>query len=111
MNKVLAAMIRGLNGLLALVIVAVGAIVGSQYGATVGAQHGADQQQFFGGLVAGLLVGSLAALAICGVLALFVEMRSELIKIRMLLETTRDGMGRVQTDGPQRVEPRQAEVP
>jgi len=84
MNKVLAATIRFLNGFLALFIVAACGIAGRQYGVMMGLHgNGVDATT---GLVAGLFVGFVAAIVICGFLALFIEMRSELIKIREFLE-------------------------
>ena len=86
MNKILAATIRFLNGFLALFIIAACAIAGKQYGAVMGLHgNGLDATT---GLVAGLFVGFVAAVVVCGFLALFIEMRSELIKIREILEHT-----------------------
>ena len=83
MNKVLAATIRFLNGFLALFIIAACAIAGRQYGAVMGLHgNGLDATM---GLVVGLVVGFVAAVVVCGFLALFIEMRSELIRIRELL--------------------------
>ena len=83
MNKVLAATIRFLNGFLALFIIAACAFAGRQYGAVMGLHsNGLDSTL---GLVAGLFVGFVAAVVVCGFLALFIEMRSELIRIRELL--------------------------
>jgi len=84
MNKVLAATIRFLNGFLALFIIAACGIAGRQYGVMRGLHaNGVDATT---GLVAGLFVGFVAAVVVCGFLALFIEMRSELIRIRELLE-------------------------
>ena len=86
MNKVLAATIRFLNGFLAIFIIAACAIAGRQYGAVMGLHgNGLDATT---GLVVGLVVGFVAAVVVCGFLALFIEMRSELIKIREVLEHT-----------------------
>ena len=83
MNKILAATIRFLNGFLALFIIATCAIAGRQYGAVMGLHgNGLDATM---GLVVGLVVGFVAAVVVCGFLALFIEMRSELIRIRELL--------------------------
>ena len=83
MNKVLAATIRFLNGFLALFIIAACAIAGRQYGVMMGLHgNGLDATT---GLVAGIFVGFVAAVVVCGFLALFIEMRSELIRIRELL--------------------------
>ena len=83
MNKILAATIRFLNGFLALFIIAACAIAGRQYGVMM-RLHG-DGLDATTGLVAGLFVGFVAAVVVCGFLALFIEMRSELIRIRELL--------------------------
>ena len=83
MNKILAATIRFLNGFLALFIIAACGIAGRQYGAVMGLHgNGLDATM---GLVVGLVVGFVAAVVVCGFLALFIEMRSELIRIRELL--------------------------
>ena len=78
MNKLLAALIRFLNGLLAFVLMAGGAAVGAEYGGALGGEAAGAFVGFLGGLV--------IALIICGILALFIEIRSELIKIRGILE-------------------------
>jgi hypothetical protein len=79
MNKLLAGAVRFLNGLLALLFVAGGTLVGAEYGGRVGGQES--------GMIVGFIAGFAVALVVCGFLALFIEMRSELIKIRGILET------------------------
>jgi hypothetical protein len=75
MNKLLAGAIRFLNGLLALIFIVVGAAAGASL------PHGSPRRA-----VIGAVAGFVVALIFCGLLALFVEMRSELIKIRIALE-------------------------
>jgi membrane associated rhomboid family serine protease len=76
MNKVLAAAIRFLNGVIAIILVIVGAVVGAAFpqGSPIYALIGA-------------IVGFVVALLACGLLALFIEIRTELIKIREVLES------------------------
>jgi cell division protein FtsX len=74
MNSFLASVVGFLNGLLALLFVFVGAQVGNK-------MYGEE------GLVYGLLLGFLVAILVCGVLAVFISMRSDLIEIRRLLES------------------------
>ena len=84
MNKVLAATIRFLNGFLALFLVIIGGVMGRQYGLVMGLHsNGLDAST---GAVVGVIGGFVAAVVICGFLALFIEMRSELIRIREALE-------------------------
>ena len=84
MNKVLAATIRFLNGFLALFLVVIGAALGRQYGLVMGL-HGNSLDASTGAAI-GVIGGFVAAVVICGILALFIEMRSELIRIREVLE-------------------------
>jgi len=74
MNSFLASIVGFLNGVLAIFFIIVGAGVG----------HNFYEQ---GGLVIGLLVGLIVAILVCGLLAVFISMRSELIEIRRLLES------------------------
>ena len=86
MNKILAATIRFLNGFLALFLVVIGGVLGRQYGLMIGLHgNGLDAST---GAVIGVIGGFVAAVVICGFLALFIEMRSELIRIREVLEKT-----------------------
>ena len=72
MNRLLANIVGFLNGLLAFVFMIGGALIG--------------HSQFDGmGLVLGLVTGIIFAIIICGVLAIFISMRNELITIRSLL--------------------------
>ncbi|HEY1299664.1 MAG TPA: hypothetical protein VGF07_04155 [Stellaceae bacterium] len=75
MNKLLAGAVRFLNGLLALVLIVAGAAAGAAL------PHGSPAHA-----VIGAGAGFVIALIFCGLLALFVEMRTELIKIRTALE-------------------------
>ena len=83
MNKILAGTIRFLNGLFAFVLVAGGTAIGAEYGGVLGGEAAGAFVGFLGGLV--------IALIICGFLALFIEIRSELIKIRGILEKKPQG--------------------
>ena len=76
MNKFLASTIGFLNGLLAVIFIAGGAAAGSQM-----------QEQGDLGTFLGLLAGLGLAVVICGFLALFIDMRNELIQIRKALNT------------------------
>lgn len=78
MNKILAASIRALNGAFAIIIILLGAGIGD----ATASQFGASQES---GTIIGAVAGFLLALILCGLLALFIEMRTELIKIRILL--------------------------
>ena len=72
MNSLLANTIGLLNGLLALFFIIAGALIG--------------QSQLEGmGLIVGLVVGFILAVVVCGILAIFISMRDELIEIRKLL--------------------------
>jgi hypothetical protein len=75
LNKFLARAVGFLNGVLAIILV----VGGAWFGATTG-------QAF--GFVFGLTIGFVAALVACGLLALVIDIHSELIKIRMALERT-----------------------
>jgi hypothetical protein len=77
MNKLLAEAVRLLNALFAIVFIAAGVLGGVR----AAFQHDAPQYAIMGGLL-----GFAIALVICGLLALFIEIRSELIKIRETLE-------------------------
>jgi hypothetical protein len=75
MNKVLAGAIRFLNGFIAIILVIVGAVVGATF------PQGSPTYALIGAIV-----GFVIALLACGLLALFIEIRTELIKIREVLE-------------------------
>ena len=64
-----------LNGALAIILVVAGALFG-----------GATGHAF--GVVFGLIIGFVVALVACGLLALVIDLRNELIKIRVALERT-----------------------
>ena len=76
MNSALADIIGFLNGLTALGIIACGGVLGWN------TYPQGDVKLTILGLGAGLLV----ALFVCGILAIFISMRAELIEIRELLE-------------------------
>ncbi|MDE8344095.1 MAG: hypothetical protein POG24_09780 [Acidocella sp.] len=78
MNKLLASLVSLLNGLLAISFV----IVGGVSGEILGFKYGGQTLDTLMGLVAGLVV----AIIFCGLLALFIDMRRELIHIRKALE-------------------------
>ena len=86
MNKVLAATIRFLNGFLALFLILMGGALGRQYSLMMGL-HGNGLDASTGAII-GVIGGFVVAVVICGFLALFIEMRSELIRIREVLEKT-----------------------
>ena len=73
MNRLLAGTVGFLNGLLAIILVVAGAVAGS---ASI---HVA-------GFVLGGILGLVAAAIICGFLALVIDIRSELVRIREALE-------------------------
>lgn len=75
MNRLVAGAVGLLNGLLALILVVTGAIVGTAFIHTAG-------------FILGGLLGLLLAAIICGFLALVIEIRSELVRIREALERT-----------------------
>jgi hypothetical protein len=77
MNKFLAEILGFLNGLLALLIILSGAAIGVT-------QVGGSGAGLFG-LFFGLIGGIVTAGIVCGLLAIFIEIRSELIKIRIEL--------------------------
>jgi uncharacterized membrane protein len=79
MNRFLARSIGFYNSFLAVILVLGGVVIGAglgQYSGRTGV-----------GVVLGLIVGIIVAVIVCGVLALFIEMRHELIKIRSSLES------------------------
>jgi hypothetical protein len=80
MNKLLAGTVGLLNGLLAIILVITGAIVGTAF------IHVA-------GFVVGGLLGLLLAAVVCGFLALVIDIRSELIRVREALERSTPGPG------------------
>lgn len=74
MNRILAGAVRFLNGFLALIFVMIGAVSGLYY-----------PQGSIENAIIGTIIGFVVALLACGLLALFIEIRSELIKIRETL--------------------------
>jgi uncharacterized membrane protein len=74
MNRILARAVGLLNGLLAIIIILVGAILGAV------SIHNVV------GFVVGGILGFIAAVIMCGVIALAIEIDSELIRIRETLE-------------------------
>jgi hypothetical protein len=75
MNKLLAGAIRFLNGFFAVLFVIVGAVAGATF------PQGSPTHALIGAIV-----GFVVALLACGLLALFIEIRTELIRIREALE-------------------------
>ena len=76
MNGFLASILGYMNAFIALFLILGGGAVGSQF----------DDKFSGGGLIVGLIVGVVLAVIICGVLAIFISMRRELMVIRRLLE-------------------------
>lgn len=76
MNGFLARILGYMNAFIALFLIVGGGAVGSQF----------DDKFSGGGLVVDLIVGVILAAIICGVLAIFISMRRELLVIRRLLE-------------------------
>ena len=76
MNGFLASILGYMNAFIALFLILGGGAVGSQF----------DDKFSGGGLIVGLIVGVVLAAIICGVLAIFISMRRELMVIRRLLE-------------------------
>ena len=76
MNSLLASIVGFLNGFLALLFIIGGAIIGISL----------DYQLNGMGLVLSLVIGAILAIVVCGVLAIFISMRNELIAIRRLLD-------------------------
>jgi uncharacterized membrane protein YraQ (UPF0718 family) len=79
MNSLLASTVGFLNAFLALVFIIGGALIGKSIEDSIHYELGGM------GLVFGLVVGLILAIIICGVLAIFISMRNELIAIRRLL--------------------------
>ena len=81
MNSLLASIVGFLNGFLALLFIIGGAIIGDEYDPLL---------EGFGleglGLPLGLIIGVILAIVVCGILAIFVSMRNELMAIRRLLD-------------------------
>jgi len=73
MNRLLAGTVGFLNGLLAIILVVAGAVAGSV-------------SIRVAGFVLGGILGLIAAAIICGFLALVIDIRSELVRIREVLE-------------------------
>ena len=76
MNGFLASILGFLNAFIALFLIIGGGAVGLQL----------DDKFSGGGLIVGLIIGVVLAVIICGVLAIFISMRRELMVIRRLLE-------------------------
>lgn len=77
MNRVMAASIGFLNGLIAAILIAGGMLVGA---------ISSQGPQVVIGILIGAIIGFIIALIACGILALFIEMRAELVRIREALE-------------------------
>ena len=83
MNKLLANAVEAVNGILAVFLILF---------PTISFGLSSTPTTFFGieynfGYLAGLVVGSILAFFICGLLAVFVSMRRELVQIREILES------------------------
>ena len=76
MNSLLASIVGFLNAFLALFFVIGGAVIGDSF----------NYQLDGMGLVLGLIIGAILAIVVCGVLAIFISMRNELMTIRRLLD-------------------------
>jgi hypothetical protein len=74
MNRLLSGTVGILNGLLAIILVIGGAVIGTAFIHAVV------------GFVLGGIIGLILAAIICGFLALLIEIRSELVRIREVLE-------------------------
>jgi hypothetical protein len=72
-NHFLARAVAVLNGLIAIILIGVGAFVGVFSRNPLG-------------LILGVMAGFIAALVLCGILALAIQIHAELIKIRVALE-------------------------
>lgn len=82
MNKILAATIRVSNGIAAILLVIAGGVLGQIIiGQTIGYQLGIENGWFIGAII-----GFFIAVGFCGYIAILNDMRSELIKIRAILE-------------------------
>ena len=83
MNKLLANAVEAVNGILAVFLITF---------PTISFGLSSTPTTLFGieynfGYLTGLVVGSILALFICGLLAVFVSMRRELVQIREILES------------------------
>jgi hypothetical protein len=83
MNRILAEGVRLLNGFIAFLLVAFGALAGA-LGAETSGGSGVR-------VILGAILGFLVAIVVCGILATFIEIRSELVAIRQAL--ARDDAG------------------
>jgi hypothetical protein len=81
MNRLLSGTVGFLNGLLAIILVVGGAVVGTAFIHAVV------------GFVVGGILGLIVAAIICGFLALVIEIRNELVKIREALERSNPHAG------------------
>ena len=79
MNKLLAESIRVFNGFFAVILILVGVAIGAAAG------RDSFSMGLAGGITGGIL-GFLAAVLFCGALALFIDIRNELVAIRAALE-------------------------
>ena len=78
MNKLLAESVRFLNGLVAILLIVIGAMAGR-----IGAAQSFGNPE--GGMIIGALLGFIVAVMFCGLLATFIEIRNELVAIRQAL--------------------------
>lgn len=87
MNSLLASIVGFLNGLLALIFIICGAVVGLNFDSIMAEYLGYPYSSFGNyGVILGLIIGFIFAVLFCGLLALFISMRKELIAIRRLLD-------------------------
>jgi hypothetical protein len=77
MNKMLSNIVGFLNGFLAVVFLIIGAAVGNQMDAELGGA----------GIIVGLFIGLVLSVIFCGVLAIFISMRDELVEIKGILHS------------------------
>jgi hypothetical protein len=83
MNRFLADALKAANGLAALLVIVVATLAGA-------GSSGRMNISTIAGGVMGLLIGTVISVLVFGALALIIDMRSELIRIRTALEARRD---------------------
>lgn len=70
MNNFLATLVGYFNGLLAVIFIIASTLIGHDFGFTI----------------VGLLIGFLLSISICGIIAIFIAIRNELISIKNILD-------------------------
>jgi hypothetical protein len=83
MNRFMADALKAANGFAALVVIVLATLAGA-------ASAERMDTSALGGAVAGLIIGFGLSVLVFGALALIIDIRSELIRIRTLLEARRD---------------------